>query len=89
MHVEVTGMPCIYDGQQSVQVIVRDVPSASAPNGRFRRQREILKKFFNRLPLFVGFLGVNGRIKMVNPRWKKELLWERGLNVAEFFGAAT
>ena len=43
--VEVVGMPCIYGGLPSVQVILRDITQRRRVERQVRRQREILRVF--------------------------------------------
>ena len=83
VRVAVTGMPCAYNGQPSVQVILRDVTRRRRVERQVRRQREILRKFFDRIPVFVAIFDPSGRIKMVNREWKRVLGWEAGLTLPE------
>jgi PAS domain S-box-containing protein len=83
VHVEVTGLPCIYDGHPSVQAIFRDVTKRKRAERQVRKQREILKKFFDRIPAIVGFFDVEGRVKLVNRQWKRVLGWGKDLSTLE------
>jgi PAS domain S-box-containing protein len=45
--------------------------------------REILKKFFHRIPALVAFFDVEGRITLVNRRWKRLLGSGKGESISE------
>ena len=54
VHVEVTGMPCIYDGKPSIQVIFRNVTKRKRAEREVRRQRKILQQSHSELELRVA-----------------------------------
>ena len=81
LYVEVTGTSCIYDGQRSVQVVFRDVTRRLRLDRLVRRQREILRVFFNQIPVLVGIFGADGRAKATNREWKRVIGWDRSLTV--------
>lgn len=83
LRVEVTGMPCIYDGQPSVQAILRDVTERRRVERQVRRQREILQKFFDRIPVLVGIFSRDGAVKRVNREWTRVLGWGRELSAGQ------
>jgi PAS domain S-box-containing protein len=83
IHVEVRSIPCVYEGQQCVQVILRDVTQRHSAERQVRRQREMLRKFFNRIPIFVGLFDADGRVRIVNRQWTRVLGWGRGLSIPE------
>ncbi len=82
--VEVTGLPCYYDGQRCVQAIFRDVTERKRVDRLVRRQREILRKFFDRLPVLVGVFDAAGRTKVVNREWKRVMGWGTELSLDEY-----
>ena len=81
--VEVVGMPCVYGGVPSVQVILRDVTQRRRVERQVRRQRELLRKFFHHIPVLVGIFDKNRRIKAVNRAWKDVLGWGTELPLDE------
>jgi PAS domain S-box-containing protein len=66
VRVEVTGMPCMFDGKPGVLAILRDVT-------QLRQHQEILHKFFDYVPLIVGIIGADGRVLQVNSQWQRLL----------------
>ena len=83
VYVEVTGTSCIYDGQHCVQVIFRDVTERRRVERLMRRQRELLRKFFDRIPLLVGLIGASGRMKVVNREWKRVIGWGKEVSLQQ------
>ncbi len=75
VYVEVTGTSCVYNGQNCVQVIFRDVTERKRVERVVRRQRELLRKFFDRIPVLVGIVDAEGRVKVVNREWKRVVGW--------------
>jgi PAS domain S-box-containing protein len=80
-YVEVTGTSCVYDGQPSVQVLFRDVTRRRRIDRLVRRQREILRVFFNQIPVLVGIFGVDGLAKATNREWKRVIGYDRELTI--------
>lgn len=83
VHVEVTGLPCFYDGKPCVQEILRDTTKRKRAQRQVRKQREILKKFFDHIPALVGFFDVEGRITLVNREWRRVLGWGTELSIPQ------
>ncbi len=83
VRVEVTGMPCVYDGKPSVQTILRNVTRRRRIERQVRRQREILRMLFDRIPLLIVIFDPDGRIKMVNREWHRVLGWGTDLDLPE------
>ncbi len=54
VHVEVTGMPCVYDGLPSIQVIFRNVTKRVRAERQVRRQRKALQQSHAELELRVA-----------------------------------
>jgi PAS domain S-box-containing protein len=81
VRVEAIGMPCMYDGRPSVQVILRDVTRRRRAERQVRRQRELLRNFFDHIPVLVGLFGADGRLRMVNRQWRKLLGWGGDLSL--------
>jgi PAS domain S-box-containing protein len=82
VRVEVKAIPCLYDGSPAVQVIIRDVTQRRRMERKARKQREILKKFFNRIPALVGFFTPDGRLSVINQEWKRILGSEKDLTIS-------
>ncbi len=83
IRVEVTGMPCVYEGKPSIQAIFRDVTERRRAERKVRRQREILRKFFDRIPLLVAIFAPSRRIKMCNREWQRVVGWGTELTLDE------
>ncbi len=81
--VEVTGTSCIYDGQRCVQAVFRDVTRRKKMDRQLRRQREILRVFFRRIPVLVGIYGPDGRAKAVNREWRRVTGWGKDVPLVE------
>jgi PAS domain S-box-containing protein len=87
IRVEVTGMPCVYNGLPCVQTLVRDVTQRKRAQRQVRRQRELLKKFFDRIPIMVAIYNSQRRMKLVNRAWKKTLGWNPKMSAEELLHA--
>jgi PAS domain S-box-containing protein len=83
IYVEVTGMPCVYEGKPSIQAIIRNVTERRRAERRARRQREILKTFFDHIPLPVAVFAPSGRIKLCNREWRRVIGWGTELTLQE------
>jgi PAS domain S-box-containing protein len=83
VRVEVTGMPCVYDGQPCVQAILRDVTRRRRVERQVRRQREILRKFFDRIPVLVAMFDPRGRARVVNRQWKRVMGCGAGVTIRQ------
>jgi len=81
VYVEVTGISCIYNGKECVQAIFRDVTERLRVERKLRRQRELLKKSFQRIPILIGLFDSRGQAKMLNREWKRILGWGKGFSV--------
>jgi PAS domain S-box-containing protein len=79
--VEVTELPCFYEGKPCVQGILRDITKRKRAERQVRKQREILKKFFDHIPALVGFFDADGRIKLINREWKRVLGWGKEVTI--------
>ncbi len=84
VRVEVIAVPCLYEGRPAVQTVLHDVTERRRSERQLRKQREILKKFFHRIPVLVAFIGRDRRIKIVNREWKRVLGWSKELPLDEF-----
>src|SRR6185503_6816044 len=40
-----------------------------------KREKEILAKVFDNIPVMIGFVGADGEVKLVNPEWERTMGW--------------
>jgi PAS domain S-box-containing protein len=83
VHVETTAMPCVFEGEPAIQVILRDVTQRRQAERQIRRQREILKTFFQRIPVLLGIFDSHGTLKLANRKWKQVLASDKELPLEE------
>ncbi len=83
IYVEVTGNSCVFNDLPSVQVVFRDVTKRRRTERLVRRQREILRVFFQRIPVIVGIFDADGNTKAVNREWKRVIGWGAEYTMAE------
>lgn len=55
--------------------VIRDVTARKLAEGEMRRQKEILEKIFDHIPVLISFWDEEGRLKMVNREWERTLGW--------------
>jgi len=64
-----------------------DIEDRNRAEHDLRRQKEILQTIFDNVPAMIGFVGLDGRIKLANREWERTLGWtleevlERDLDV--------
>lgn len=54
---------------------VQDITERRRAEDETRRQKEILQQIFDHIPVMIGFVGRDGRIKLVNREWERTLGW--------------
>jgi PAS domain S-box-containing protein len=59
----------------SVVWVARDITERKRAEDELRRQKEILQKIFDHIPLIIGFADESGRVKLVNLEWERTLGW--------------
>jgi PAS domain S-box-containing protein len=59
----------------SVLNIGRDITERKLAEEALKKEKEILKKIFNNVPVLIGFVGEDGRVKLVNPEWERTMGW--------------
>jgi PAS domain S-box-containing protein len=59
----------------NVLSIARDVTARKQVENELRRQKKILQKIFDHIPVMIAFVGKNGRIELVNRTWEHSLGW--------------
>lgn len=55
--------------------ISTDITARKRAEDDLRKQKEILQKIFDHIPVMIRFLDENGRIKLVNREWERTLGW--------------
>jgi PAS domain S-box-containing protein len=55
--------------------IVRDITKRRNAEEELKKEKEILEKIFENIPVMIGFIGEDGRIKLVNPQWERTMGW--------------
>jgi PAS domain S-box-containing protein len=62
----------------AIQGIARDVTERKLAEDDLRKQKEILQKVFDHIPIMIALFDENGRIKLVNREWERTLGWSLG-----------
>jgi PAS domain S-box-containing protein len=52
-----------------------DIEDRKRAEDDLRRQKEILQRIFDNVPVMIGFVGPNGTIKLANREWERTLGW--------------
>jgi PAS domain S-box-containing protein len=52
-----------------------DIEDRKRAEDELRRQKEILQKIFENIPVMIGFVGQGGHIELVNPEWERRTGW--------------
>jgi PAS domain S-box-containing protein len=59
----------------NVLSIARDITASKRAEEELKKEKEILEKIFDNIPLLIGFVGEDGRVKLVNPEWERTMGW--------------
>jgi PAS domain S-box-containing protein len=59
----------------SAVVITLDITERKRAEEELKKEKEILAKIFNDIPVMIGFVGVDGGVKIVNPEWERRMGW--------------
>ena len=59
----------------NVLAIARDITERRIVEEELKKEKEILKKIFENIPVMIGFVGEDGRVKLVNPEWERTIGW--------------
>jgi PAS domain S-box-containing protein len=55
--------------------IAEDITERRCAEEELRREKEILAKIFNNIPVMIGFVGTDGSVRLVNPEWVRTIGW--------------
>ncbi len=61
--------------QSLEQKVVERTQALRAANEELRKQKEVLQKIFDHIPVMINFIGREGSIKLVNREWERVLGW--------------
>jgi PAS domain S-box-containing protein len=53
----------------------QDITERRSVEDELKKEKEILEKIFDNIPVMIGFVGADGRVKMVNPEWERTIGW--------------
>lgn len=59
----------------NVLSIARDITASKRAEEELKREKEVLEKIFDNIPVMIGFVGQDGRVKLVNPEWERTIGW--------------
>jgi PAS domain S-box-containing protein len=59
----------------NVLSIARDITASKRAEEELKKEKEILEKIFENIPVMIGFVGEDGRVKLVNPEWERTMGW--------------
>jgi len=55
--------------------ISRDITERKLAEEELKKDKEILEKIFANIPVMIGFVGKDGRVKLVNSEWERTIGW--------------
>jgi PAS domain S-box-containing protein len=62
-------------GQVLLRGVMVDVTDRKLAEEEARKEKEILQKIFDRIPVMISFFDQDGRIKLANPEWERTIGW--------------
>jgi PAS domain S-box-containing protein len=61
--------------QNLEQKVVERTQALHAANEELRKQKEVLQKIIDHIPVMINFMGPGNLLKLVNPEWERVLGW--------------
>ena len=55
--------------------ISRDITESKRAEEELKKEKEVLEKIFDNIPVLIGFVGEDGQVKLVNPEWERTMGW--------------
>jgi PAS domain S-box-containing protein len=55
--------------------IARDFTKRKVAEEELKKEKEVLRKIFDNIPVMIGFVGTDDRVKLVNPEWERTMGW--------------
>ncbi len=55
--------------------ISRDITQSKRADEALKREKEVLTKIFNNIPVMIGFVGTDRTVSFVNPEWERTIGW--------------
>jgi PAS domain S-box-containing protein len=59
----------------NVLSIARDITESKRAEEELKKEKEILEKIFDNIPVMIALVGDDGRVKLVNPEWERTIGW--------------
>jgi PAS domain S-box-containing protein len=60
----------------NVLAIARDITERKVAEEELKKEKEVLDKIFDNIPVMIGFIGNDGDVKLVNPEWERTIGWK-------------
>ncbi|MDX6498087.1 MAG: hypothetical protein QOG23_1347 [Blastocatellia bacterium] len=55
--------------------IAQDITERKLAEEELKKEKEVLEKIFDNIPVLIGFVGEDGLVKLVNPEWERTIGW--------------
>jgi PAS domain S-box-containing protein len=52
-----------------------DIEDRKQAEEELKKEKEILARIFDNIPVMIGFVGADGGVKLVNPEWERTIGW--------------
>src|ERR1700738_3685773 len=53
----------------------QDITERRSAEDELKKEKEILEKIFDNIPVMIGFVSEDGQVKLVNPEWERTIGW--------------